>query len=686
MYDHNAVNSNAQEDTPVNTSANPSMHDLIEKAVERRKFLKTGAGAAALGFFGIPAFTAPGQAQAATAAPSVSLGFTSVPQVGNDTVVVPPGYRVQVLYAWGDPIGAASQPAGQPAWRGDATETVVEQELQAGAHHDGMHFFPFPASGPGSTGGESNERGLLVMNHEYVDQGLLFADGMKNWSLDKIRKSQAAHGVSVVEVRRGRNGSWRVVRPSAYARRITVNTPMDVRGPARTSIGLTATGTLNNCAHGYTPWGTYLTCEENWNGYFGARTTDSTGAPINDTTFDARRDASEIRYGVNNAGFSYNWHYYDPRFDLNTANGRIEPRKFGWVVEIDPTDPKRKPVKRTALGRIKHEGAEYAFTADGRVVIYMGDDQTNEYIYKFVTAGKFNPDNRAANRDLLDSGTLYVARFDAGVATGDNMGTGVWLPLTLDNPVLAARFKTLGDLLVDTRIAADLVGATKMDRPEWIAVNKVKAGEVYCTLTNNSGRTVADEANPRTSNRFGHIIRWNEAGGDTAATSFEWDIFALAGDPVLNAGTPNAGTVNGDAYGSPDGLWFDSDGRLWIQTDISTSTLGTGSYINFPNNMMLAADPVTGETRRFMTGPKGCEVTGVVTTPDNRTMFVNLQHPGEGAFDASNPDDPAYPNAVSSWPSSQGYGFQPGVDPQNKLRPRSATVVITREDGGVIGA
>lgn len=698
MSNHAPIRSNELEDTPVNPSANPHLDQLIEAGLARRSLLKGGLGAAALGFLGVPALMAADEAQAAGA--SVSLGFGPVPMppaAGTaDLVVVPAGYGLQVLYAWGDPIGKAGQAAGAPAWRGDGSETAAEQELQAGAHHDGMHFFPFTARGAGTTGGLSNTRGLLVMNHEYVDQGFLFADGVANWNLAKVRKSQAAHGLSVVEARKAATGGWEIVRPSAYARRVTANTPVKFSGPATNVTGTDGFGTLNNCANGYTPWGTYLTCEENVNGYFGATTIDAAGNPVNDTAFVP--NALENRYGFVAAGFAYNWHHFDPRFDLNTADGRAEANRFGWVVEIDPFNPTAKPVKRTALGRIKHEGAEYTFAADGRVVVYMGDDQAGEYIYKFVTKNKYNAANRAANLNLLDEGTLYVAKFNAGAASGDNLGTGAWVELSLSNAAIAAEFATLGHMLVNTRRAADLVGATKMDRPEWIAVNPKAAGEIYCTLTNNSGRTTAtvDDANPRANNRYGHIIRWTEAGNDPAASSFEWDLFVLAGDPTLAANTAangHAGSANVNAsniFGSPDGLWFDNAGRLWIQTDVSSGTLGTGTgaggYANITNNQMLAANTVTGEIKRFLTGPKGCEVTGITATPDGRTLFVNIQHPGEGAGDASSHTDPAYPNKVGMWPSSQGYGFQPGTDPQAKLRPRSATVVITRDDGGEIGA
>jgi uncharacterized protein len=682
------VHANDLEDQSSNPSSNPHFSDLLDVVAARRGFLKAGVGAAALGFIGV---TGSRDAQAQYSGSGPSLGFASVPLQGGDVVTVPPGHQLQVLYAWGDPIGKAGLAAGAPAWSGDASETAAEQELQSGAHHDGMHFFPFPARGSGATAGFSNTRGLLCINHEYVDQGLLWNDGMANWSLAKVRKSQAAHGVSVIEVRKAASGAWEVVRPSAYARRLTVNTPMRISGPATALLGTEALGTLNNCANGYTPWGTYLTCEENWNGYFGARAVAADGTPGTATNFTF--DENERRYGLSPGGFGYNWFYYDDRFDLN-GPGRSEQYKFGWVVEVDPFNPASLPVKRTALGRIKHEGAVYALTKDGRVVIYTGDDQANDYIYKFISAGKFDPRNRAADLNLLDSGTLYVARFDAGSTTGDGRGSGVWLPLTLDNPAIAAKFSSLAAMLLGTRLAADLAGATRMDRPEWISVDPRVAGRIYCTLTNNSGRAVAaiDEANPRSTNRYGHIIRWDEAGADPAATTFDWDIFVLAGDRDLaaNAGTPDVGNINGDTFGSPDGLWHDPSGRLWIQTDISSNALGVGTgrggYANITNNMMLAANPVTGEIRRFLTGPKGCEVTGITMTPDSKTMFVNFQHPGEGAGDNSNPADPDYPIKVSAWPGNQGYGFQnDGVTPRAKLRPRSGTVVITRTDGGVLG-
>lgn len=611
-----------------------------ESHVTRRAVLKSGLGLAVLSLFGLPACTTPTRS-----ASEPLLGFKAIPASAEDIVRVPEGYRTEVLVRWGDPIGSLN---GEPAYRADASNNAEEQLLQSGMHHDGMHFFPLP------TGSSSSTHGLLVTNHEYTDDGLLHPDGMKTWSAEKVRKSQAAHGVSVIEIR-SENGQWQVVRPSRYARRITAFTPMRLSGPAagndlmKTSAdptGREVLGTFNNCANGFTPWGTFLTCEENFNFYFDG------GATI---TPEMGRYGLQKRQGLR-------WQEHDPRFDL--AREPNEANRFGWVVEIDPFDPASKPVKRTALGRFKHEGA--ALATDGRLVYYMGDDETFEYIYKFVTAKSWNPRSREVNRNLLDEGRLYVARFD------DN-GKGVWLPLVHGNHGLTAAngFASQAEVLIRARLAADTVGATPMDRPEWVAVHP-ETREVYCALTSNAkrgdtGQVAASAANPRALNSFGHIVRWREAGDDPTATTFEWDIFLLAGDPA-NADPAKRGNVKGDAFGSPDGLWVDPRGVLWIETDVTTRTLKQGDYANLGNNQMLAADPATGEVRRFLTGPNGCEITGIAQTPDGTTMFINIQHPGEAANERGNPDQP---NAVSSWPDGG--------------RPRSATIVIRKDDDGVIG-
>jgi uncharacterized protein len=625
-----------------NPSSNPTFEEVV--SFSRRQLVQGGLGAMALALV-----SGPGELLA-QATGSALLGFTSVPLTGEDRVIVPPGYTATVLYAWGDPV------SGGPEWDNLALDTWADQEQQAGMHHDGMWFFPLPY------GGASSERGLLVMNHEYVDHGLLFRDATADWSVDKVRKSQAAHGVSVIEVA-VQNGKWQVVRPSVYGRRVTAYSTMRVSGPAagdpalRTAAdpaGTTVLGTVNNCANGYTPWGTYLACEENFNGYFVHRTT-----PI---------PANQSRYGITATGSGYRWHEFDARWD--SAAHPNEPNRFGWVVEIDPFDPSHTPVKRTALGRIKHEGAAATVAQDGRLVIYMGDDEQFEYVYKFVSRDPWNPSSRAANTNLLDNGTLYVAQFSAG-------GAGRWIPLVFGQNGLdaAGGFASPADVLIRTRQAADKVGATRMDRPEWITVMPTTR-DVYLSLTNNTargatGRPGVDTANPRVDNAFGHIVRWTEEGSNPTATSFRWSIFVQAGDRA-NANAAKRGNIKGDMFGSPDGLWGDSRGVLWIQTDISTSALGAGDYINISTNMMMAADPATGDIRRFLTGPRGCEVTGITATPDLRTFFVNIQHPGEPASGDSNPNATG---AISTWPDGPGVG-----------RPRAATVVIRKNDGGVIGS
>lgn len=644
-----------RHETGSNRTEGTTFGDLLRQEVSRRQIMQGGLSAAGLGLLGrLTAWHPPG-AEAST----VRLQFQSVPVSRVDQVVVPPGYTAKVLYAWGDPL------ANGPAFKLDASNTAEEQLLQAGMHHDAIHFFSLPM------GSESSTRGLLAINHEYTDDGLLHVGGMEPWTADKVAKSQAAHGVSIIEVVL-RNDQWQVVRPSAYARRITARTPMRFSGPAaghawlRTAAdpsGTTVLGTLNNCAHGVTPWGTYLTCEENFNGYFVNQASDVEGVPDVDQKLAMLKGQS--RYGITKTGFGYRWHEHDERFDA--ARHGNEPHRFGWVVEIDPFDPQSQPVKHTALGRMKHEGAAVTLGPDNRVVVYMGDDERNEYIYKFVSEGPYVPGERAANLRLFERGTLYVAKFHAD-------GSGTWVALVHGQNGLdaASGFPSQAEVLIQSRAAGDVVGATKMDRPEWIAVHH-ESNEVYCTLTNNSTRgtekgPAVDAANPRDKNVYGHIIRWREPEGDPRATRFAWDVFVLCGDPSMSE-EAKRGNIRGDVFGSPDGLWFDARGVLWIQTDVSTSVLNKGDYANIGNNQMLAVDPETNAIRRFLTGPHGCEVTGVVTTPDGTTMFVNIQHPGETASERG---DPARPTAVSAWPHGE--------------RPRSATVVIRKDDGGVIGS
>jgi secreted PhoX family phosphatase len=621
-----------------NRSANPTIHEVSDPA--RRLLLGGGLAGAVTGLL------APLASGCAALDSGPLIGFKGIAPNRDDRVTVPDGYVAYAAFPWGDPVGV---PGNMPAWKPDASNTGAEQEVQIGMHHDGLHYFPLDGS----------RRGLLVFNNEYTDDGLLTADGMKTWSADKVRKSIAAHGVTVIEVEQ-RGGRWQQVLPSRYARRVTAGTPMQITGPAaghpmmRTAAepsGTRSLGTLNNCAHGVTPWGTYLTCEENFVFYFHG---------------PQKNDAHQQRWGLRPGGRGYRWHEHEERFDATRHPNEFN--RFGWVVEIDPTDPTMTPVKHTALGRASREGATCAQTRDGRVVVYMGEDAAFEYIYKFVSRDRVRPGGFAANRDILDHGTLYAARFDAD-------GSGRWLPLVAGQGPLNAEagFATQGDVVVKARQASDALGATKMDRPEWIAFD-ARTSEVYCTLTNNSqrgrpGMPGTDAANPRAQNSMGAIIRWKE-DGDLDGLSFRWNHFALAGDPA-NERPEAKGNVKGDIYACPDGIWIDPRGVLWIQTDAHATVMYRGEFERVQSNMMLAADPRTGQTRRFLVGPPNSEVTGVVMTPDMRTMFVNIQHPGETASDRS---DPADPGRFSTWPSGQ-----------KGARPRSATVVIRKADGGIIG-
>lgn len=692
------------DDGVSNTSRNLSLTELVDHAIaqdpKRRLLLKTGLGMAAVPFLGGLAACGGGD-DAVLPTPETPvvpaekmLSFTGVATSTGDAVVVPAGYVATAFVPWGTPINNAA-----PTWKADATGSAADQEQQVGDNHDGMAFFGFNASANGF--GERSDEGLLVINHEYINPEYFYApdsdtaDWMAPFTYEKARKALAGHGISIVHTKRAADGSWEHVKSSLFNRRIHGNTPMTIQGPAaghtlmKTAAdpsGTVVLGTLNNCGNGRTPWGTYLTCEENFNGYFG-------------WNGDRTPSALENRYGISASGFGYRWHTVDPRFDVNATPN--EPNRHGWIVEIDPFAPASQAVKRTALGRFKHENAELVIAPNGKAVVYMGCDERNEYIYKFVSSGTFDATNptSAANRNLLADGTLYVARFDAGATTGDNMGSGVWIPLVHGQNGLtdANGFSSQGDVMIRARQAADRVGATMMDRPEWVAANPKKAGEVFVTLTNNnrrggtssnnadgsttagSARPPVDEANPRANNVWGHIVRWNEAGGDGTALSFSWDIFVLAGQPsITDARKPSANATLDNLFNSPDGLAFDSFGRMWIQTDGNFSN--TGDFAGNGNNQMLVADPQTKEIRRFLVGPSGCEITGITWTPDRKTMFINVQHPGEVG---SHPNKPAaYTN--DNWLARNATSFSQW--PTSGLRPRSATVVVRRTDGGVIGA
>lgn len=653
-----------------NTSGNPTLTEILAARTSRRGVLAGGL-ATAVAVALAPRFGGQAWAETKPEEPGL-LGFKPLSTSEADAVVVPDGYRAQVLVPWGtalDGNGAFSQ-----------TASGEEQARQVGSHHDGMHFFPIE----GSSGD-----GLLVLNHEYVeprflhaayagkdlgDEDVVVENGVRN--ADEVLKELNAHGVSVVHIRRDGSGDWSVVADPRN-RRITGLTPMQIAGPARgapqlatkySPDGTRVRGTLNNCAHGPTPWNTYMAAEENWAGYF--RNGDvADGKP--------KLPREHARYGVRTDRSRYGWELAEGgadefvRFDASSKAAeaaldyRNEPNAFGWMVEIDPFDPDATPVKRTHLGRFAHEGVVFAPAAAGRpVVCYSGDDARFEYIYKFVSAKPYQP--QTASGALLDEGTLYVARFNRD-------GSGTWLALRPGENGLTAEngFTGLADILINARLAADLAGATKMDRPEWGAIDPV-SGDVYFTLTNNSRRIEAqvDPVNPRAQNGFGQIVRWREAGGDYAATSFAWELFVLAGAKETSRTVTRKALGDANIFACPDGLWCDPDGRLWIQTDIGEEVQNKGPFAVFGNNQMLAADPRSGEIRRFLTGPVGQEITGVIATPDQTTLFVNVQHPGA----TTSAEDFAAGAFRSHWPDGE------------KSVPRSATLAITRIDGGKVGA
>ena len=659
------------DEIPSNDSPNPTFYAIVEQARASRRGFLFGGLAAAVTSGMVSVGLAPRAALAQSAAPSALLGFAPVPVSKDDTVVVPAGYKVQILAPWGTPILD-----GAPAYAPGAV-TGAAQQMQVGSHHDGMHFFPIDGS---------STDGLLVVNHEYVEPRFFHAEKWKGQAIDgdgvvvtdgkrdddEVLAEIAGHGVSIMRIRRGADGQWAVVADPRN-RRIHGLTEMEIAGPVRGNAhvvtkyspdGTRTRGTLNNCAHGVTPWNTFLTAEENWAGYFVNRTENL--------------PREHKRYGVRTEEGRYQWDRAASgddayaRFDA-TAKGasatedyRNEPNTFGWIVEIDPFDPASTPVKRTHLGRFAHEGVVFHAVEAGKpVVCYSGDDSRFEYIYKFVSARPYEPG--VTRGDILDEGTLYAAKFNAD-------GTGEWLALAPGQNGLTPEngFADLADILVNTRAAADKAGATKMDRPEWGTIDPA-TNQVYFTLTNNTRRTQVqvDAVNPRAENNFGSIVRWTESGDDFTGTTFTWDLFVLAGTKASSAVMGTTPLTDDNLFACPDGLWCDPNGRMWIQTDMGD--IGPdqkGPLEPFGTNMMLAADPATGEIRRFLTGPWGQEITGVITTPDGKTMFVNVQHPGG--------------HATEEQFAAGDYGS--GFPDYDGTPPRSATLVITREDGGVIGA
>ncbi|WP_300439234.1 PhoX family phosphatase [Zoogloea sp.] len=694
-----------------NPSANTHIQEVIATRLSRRGVLKGGVAVTASTLLGGVSLSACGGSNDGKAA--LALNFDAVAKNKLDLVTVPAGYQTRILHALGDPLSLTDA-----AWANDGSETAESYERRVGDGHDGMHYFGL--SETDSYSANRSDRGLLCVNNEYVVRPYgLHASGRTSGAARvaaEVDKEVNAHGVTVCEVKRDASGSaMSMVRGSKFNRRITSATPMDFAGPVRGSNlvktkyspdGTTTRGTNNNCANGYTPWGTYLTCEENFTNVISRAAGDN-----------ALRSAAEVtalnRYRLaQGTKSSYLWDtpvtgnaddYARWTASVTGASAADDYRNafntFGWVVEIDPFNPSSKPVKRSALGRFAHEGAWPCNPVAGKpLVFYMGDDSQNEYIYKFVSKANWDTADigrgLAAGAKYMDEGTLYVAKFNTD-------GSGTWVELTFGKNGLSAAnatypFADQADVLTHARLAADSVGATKMDRPEWGAVNPTN-GEVYMTLTNNSSRTAAntDTANPRyyedlkgattqKGNVHGHIIRWREAGSDAAAVTFAWDIYLFGAEATAAANVNLSKLTDVNDFSSPDGLWFDKNGMLWIQTD-------DGAYTDVTNCMMLAAIPgkvgdggaVTAASgmptlkgadasaatvRRFLVGPKDCEITGLAMTPDRKTLFVNVQHPGELGSLAT---------PTSAWPASQS-------DAASTKRPRSATVVVTRTDGGEI--
>ncbi|MBO6519329.1 MAG: PhoX family phosphatase [Rhodospirillales bacterium] len=602
---------------------------VLARAIERRAFLggaaSLGTVAFALGVGGIVP-----HARAATS----TFDFTAIDTNTLDTVTVPKGYSWRTIVAWGDPLWSRGKPF-DPETRG----TPQTQAMAFGDNNDGMMLF----SGRGRT--------LLCVNHEFVNKPAMFGNResrLPETDADVIKGIEAV-GVSVVEIKKAAKG-WEIDVDAPMNRRVTGGTRMRLSGPAaghallktaEDPAGETVIGTFANCGAGRTPWGTYLTCEENFDLYFSA----------SDPFFEP--DAAQKRYGLRAKDRGDGFARVAERFDLSKHPN--EAHRFGYVVEIDPFEPKKPPVKRTALGRIKHENAALVVNGGtGHVVVYMGDDARGEFLYRYVSKGRYSDEERGG--DLLDKGTLYAAKFN------DDL-TGEWLPLLPETVGM-----TEPDICVLTRIAASKAGATTMDRPEWVAVHPEKA-EAYVALTNNRYRGKADNAggdpmpvngpNPREGNPYGQIVRWRPANGDHTARTFKWDLFTMAGNPEQHSDA-YAGSKNIDAknmFNGPDGLAFDVRGRLWIQTDGNYSN--EKGFAGMGNNQMLVADPVTAEIRRFMVGPKECEITGLCWDADATTMFVGIQHPGE-----------------------RGGSHFPGG---GASLPRSCVIAVTRDDGAPVG-
>lgn len=636
------------DDTPANPSSTTDLNTLIQARYSRRDVLKTSLGVSALallGQFSVGTIQAQGQARS-------RFGFNEIRHGVDAHHHVAPGYAADVLIRWGDPV-LTDAPAFDPQGQSAAT-----QLMQFGYNNDFVGYVPLP---PGSN---NSQHGLLCINHEYSIASLMLPSVTPGRALADLE--MAAHGGSVIEIKKLK-GKWQVVPGSPYARRINaLNTGMRLSGPAAghrrmqtraDPSGRQVIGTLANCAGGITPWGTYLMAEENFHGYFSGNR-------------ELHPEQEHLaRYGI--PGRYYDWGRHHPRFAIDAEPN--EANRFGWIVEVDPLDPASVPVKRTALGRFKHEGAESIVNKDGRLVLYSGDDQRFEYLYRFVSRRPYDPKNRAANRHLLDHGTLSVARFT-------DSGELLWLPLEFGQGGLTQDngFHGQADVLIETRRAADILGATPMDRPEDVEPNPIN-GRVYVMLTNNSSRglTETDGANPRPANLWGHILELIPPDGEHAAAGFRWDMLLKAGNPanpLINARWNRATSEHG-WFACPDNCAIDHRGRLWVATDQGTAwRLTSGSADGLWG--VETEGTLRGTGKMFFRAPMGAELCGPRFTPDDRTLFVAVQHPGAdngtGLPGLGRRSD--FANPAHRWPD-----FDPN------LPPRPSVLAITREDGGIIG-
>ncbi len=654
----------AFDDIPTNPNLTHTIGEVIAARYSRRDMFRGAlAVTATTAIFGTTALVAPKQA---TAKGTSRYNFTEL-EWGNDTQHhVAEGYDANILLRWGDPITADA-----PAF--DVKNQTAQAQLQQfGYNNDYVGFTALNDAGT---------RGLLCVNHEYTNEEMMFSHlgrqdraEFSGMTPELIDIEMAAHGGSIVEIEKETTGEWRVDRNGKYNRRITpLNTKMTIDGPAaghprmKTNAdpdGRTIIGTLNNCAGGMTPWGTYLMSEENFHGYFWTNQLDSDDRP--DLSALPPEDAKRHkRYGI--PGMWYAWGNSHDRFDIDKEPN--EPNRFGWIVEVDPRAPNAMPVKHTALGRFRHEGCETAQAADGRIVVYSGDDNRFDYQYKYVSKGIVGED-KVANSKLLSDGTLYVARFDAD-------GTITWLPLVHGTGPLTAEngFGNQGDVMIDARIAADLLGATPMDRPE--DAQPRGDGTVYLMLTNNSKRKpdAVDAANPRADSSFGHIIEIKEGDGDHGSTTGQWSILVQCGDPAIAevGAVWNPETSQSGWFGSPDNAAIDADGRLWVATDQGRKWAKTGKSDGLYG--VETEGEARGTSKLFFRCPVGGEMCGPYFTDDQETLFVAVQHPGTDGTTklAGFERNSTFEDPATRWPD-----FDPAMPP------RPAVVVITKQGGGKI--